>query len=880
MAAYALGESGDPTGMQFLEGIIKAFSNFAPILEGIPDLKLVEEVLRMPGILDTAVGLYNRSYYAEAKEKLFRVLQLYSMDVPKMNVPHFDELVQNIVGKTKGLLLDSLAVCEFNLGNIEDAMQLSIEAVTIAEEVEDQQLLKIAYANLGHFHMAMGNIYSALELFHKSLEIDDAANDPWRKRNRILSNLAQLYYQVSNYDKTLEYAHEALELSEKEQDLNGTARCLNILGVILYNLNENEDAEDCLQKALQISINELNNKALQGLILNNLAYIYFSAGENEKAKETLIEALDLAMQMSDKYTEGTICCGLAMIQLEEGNANGAFMQAQTALKIFKDVHSLSGQSDALFLLGSIEDYINNNRVVAYEYYKEAIRLSETMRENLMLDDFKVSFASNQATLYQQMVSLCVRMGKTEKVFEYVERSKSRAFVDMIASTSNMLQPKELSSEQLEQIANLKGRMDILRRQIAASYSDLNKAAADIRHEDIEAEMSSLEETYMRTFDQLKMTDPEWMSLVSVNVADIATVQSSLEEKTGIIELYQTAVELFAVVIRKNDSPSTIKIPMDVEAEAERLFNLVTALSSGNSIDTRSHEYIKDIKKPLSHFYDLLISPLYELIKDAAHLVIVPHIFWHYLPFHALLDNGSNEYLIDKLSISYAPSVTALSLCIKNSMPSHLTGDGKCGGECRPHREYNSALILANPSGDLPYAENEGKVIAERFVNADLFIGEDATLNKLSEHAESDVFHLACHGYFRGDEPLLSHLVLADDEGNPSPFFLPNIFNLSLNASIVTLSACETGLSQFTTGDELIGISRAFFYAGTSSLLTSMWTINDKSTSILMEMLYKGIIDNGESKATALQKAIHRLKAMQEYKHPYYWAPFFVMGDSR
>ncbi len=861
MAAYALGESGDPAGMQFLEGIIKTFSHLLPSLQGIHDMKIVEEVLRMPGILDSAMGLYNRSYYAEAKEKLLQVLQLYSIDTPKMNVPHFDELVQNVVGKTKGLLMDSLGVCEFNLGNVEAAMQYSLEAVTIAEQVEDPQLLKIAYADLGHFHMAMGNIYSALELFNRSLEIDEASHDPWRKRNRTLSNLSQLYYHVGNYDKSLEYAHEALEQSEKEKDLNGAARCLNLLGVILSYINEIEEAKACLEKAMQISTDESNNQALQSLILNNLAYIYSLEGDTERAKETLLKALDLAIQMSDKYTEGTIRSGLAMIEMEDGDVDGALLQAQTALEIFRHIYSPTGQSDTLFLLGSIEHFINDNPFVAYDYYKEAIKLSETLRENLMLDDFKISFAGNQAALYQQMVSLCIGMNRTEEAFEYIERSKSRAFVDMLASMSNTIESKKLSPGQLEQIANLKGRMDLLRRQIAASYSGLNKDASDIRHEDIKTEMRSLEETYLRTFEDLKMKDPEWTSLVSVNVADIAALQSNLDDKTALIELYQTSNELFLIIIKKDTTPSAISIPMDVEDEVERLFTLFTALSSGSGIDTRSHEYIKDIKKPLTHFYDLLIQPIYNLIKDAEHLVIVPHIFWHYLPFHALQDSSSKEYLIDKFSISYAPSSTVLTLCNRAI-----------------EKSYSHAVILANPSGDLPYAEEEGRVIAERFDSANLFVGEQATLDKLSDRAGADVIHLACHGYFRGDEPLFSHVVLSDDEGNASPFFLPDIFNLKLNASLVTLSACETGLSQFTPGDELIGIARAFFYAGTSSLLTSMWTINDKSTSILMKKLYERIIGKGESKAKALQGAVQGLKAMPKYGHPYYWAAFFFTGS--
>lgn len=876
MAAYALGASGERSGFNFLEGLFKGFSSILPFLQGASDLKLVEEVLRMPGIIDSAMGFYNRSYYAEAKEKLLQILQLYAIGAPEMNVPHFDELVHHVVDKTRGLLLNALAGCEFNLGNIDESLKYRMEAVTIAEEVGDPQLLKISYGDLGYFHMSLGNYYSSLELFHKSLEIDDASHDPWRKKNRTISNLSQLYYQIGNYDKALEYAHEALELSKKENDLNGRARCLNALGVISITINEFQDAGEYLKEAQRLAVEELNNKALQGLILNNFAYFYFSASENEKARECLADALDLAIQMSDISTEATIRSSMAMLELENGNFDNARHQAEAELEICGKIYSPSGQADAQYLLGSIEDFCYDNPLAAYECYSVAIKLSESLREKLILDDFKISFAGNITALYQQMVSLCIRMERTGEAFEYIERSKSRAFVDMVSSMSNTISAKELSQEQIEEVANLKGRLDLLRRQISASYSDPNKDATDVKREDVAAEMNDLETAYLKTFEGIKMKDPEWSSLVSVEVADIEAAQLRLDEKTALLEFYQTSDELLVIVIKKNKPPSAIRITMDIEAESEKLFKLFTALSAGSSIDTRSHEFIKDIKKPLSHFYDLLISPLLDLIEDAEHLIIIPHLLWHYLPFHALLDSGSQEYLIDKFSISYAPSATALNLCMKNNVPSPLEGEGD-----EPDRRCHSALIFANPSGDLPFSEEEAEKIGATFgTNGHVFKRELASLDRLSEHDKPDFIHFACHGYFRGDEPLFSHLLLADSEGKVSPVFLPDIFNLRVKASLVTLSACETGLSRFTAGDELIGMSRAFSYAGTPALLTSLWAVNDKSTALLMDGFYEGVLYRGDSKAAALRSAIMSLKSEPGYGHPYFWSPFFLSGDWR
>ena len=648
MAAYALGEAGDPAGLRFLEQILGTFSNILPFMKGPSpsDLKLVEEVLSLPDTLNSALGLYNRSYYLESKEKLLKVLELYSIDIPKMNVSYFDDLVNFSVNKTKGMILDAIAVCEFNLGNIDESLKHSMEAITIAEEVGDPQLLKISYGDLGYFHMCMGNYYTALELFHKSLEIDDASHDPWRKRNRTISNLSLLYYHIGQYAKAQEYNQEALRLAEGENDLNGMARCLNATGVILCNLNEFENAGEYLQKALDLAVNELQNKALQGLILNNLAYLHYSMSDTEKARQYLSTALDLTVGMSDKLTEAAILSSIAMLEIETGDLDDARESARAALDLSGAVCDRTGQADANYVLGSIEDYGYNNPTRAYEYYREAIDQSETLRKNLLFDDFKVSFAGNHVPLYQQMISLCIETGKIDDAFKYIERAKSRALVDMLASAANTIDSRTVHPAEREEIANLKGKLDILRRQIGSSGEGMNGDPA--RGREMESEINDLERAYLKILEELKLRDPEWTSLVSVDTSTVGEIQKCLDEGTVLLEFYQTGTELFVIAIARCRSPSVVRIPMDVQADSEKLYNLFSALSKGE-IDIRSHEYVKAIKQPLSYYYNLLISPLKDGLKDAKHLVIVPHYFWHYLPFHALYDEVSKEHLIDKVN---------------------------------------------------------------------------------------------------------------------------------------------------------------------------------------------------------------------------------------
>ena len=144
----------------------------------------------------------------------------------------------------------------------------------------------------------------------------------------------------------------------------------------------------------------------------------------------------------------------------------------------------------------------------------------------------------------------------------------------------------------------------------------------------------------------------------------------------------------------------------------------------------------------------------------------------------------------------------------------------------------------------------------------------------------DVIHLACHGQFNQEAPFLSGIDIPPEAKDDRWTYLPDLFSLRLDCSLAALSACESGLSRFTSADELIGLSRGLFYAGAAAVMLSLWQVADESTSYLMENFYWHFTKNRQTKTRALQLAMQAVKARKEYAHPYYWAPFVVMGKWR
>jgi CHAT domain-containing protein len=255
---------------------------------------------------------------------------------------------------------------------------------------------------------------------------------------------------------------------------------------------------------------------------------------------------------------------------------------------------------------------------------------------------------------------------------------------------------------------------------------------------------------------------------------------------------------------------------------------------------------------LKALYDELLEPLRSKIAGG-HIIFVPHGFLHYLPFHALYDG--EKFLIDSYSISYAPSASVYGLC-------HLAPEMKEGG----------SLILGVPDAQAPFIEEEVKAVAQILPSPELFVGIAANHEILRQRAAtSRVIHIATHGHFRQDNPMFSGIKLGD-----SYLHLYELYQLRLSAELLTLSGCSTGLNVITAGDELLGLIRGALYAGAKALLLTLWDVHDETASRFMINFYQRL-RSAPNKAQALAGAMKELR--ESHPHPYYGAPFFIVGKA-
>lgn len=256
---------------------------------------------------------------------------------------------------------------------------------------------------------------------------------------------------------------------------------------------------------------------------------------------------------------------------------------------------------------------------------------------------------------------------------------------------------------------------------------------------------------------------------------------------------------------------------------------------------------------LQALYSALLAPLQDRLARYARLIIVPHGLLHYVPFHALHDGS--RYLLESHAVSYLPNGSLLRL-LRRTQP--VTG---------------TAFHAFGYSGErqLLFAVQEAERAA-RIMGGHVHADADATLATLRAVAPgARVLHLATHGEFNSDNALFSGLTLADGQ-----LVTLDVFNMTLSASLVTLSACQTGHHVISQGEELLGLMRGFLTAGARSLVLTHWSVADEATARLMEQFYLAL-QAGVDKADALRRA-QRTLAADGFSHPYYWAPFYLVGD--
>ncbi len=461
--------------------------------------------------------------------------------------------------------------------------------------------------------------------------------------------------------------------------------------------------------------------------------------------------------------------------------------------------------------------------------KQAIQLLENQRASLDKEDYRMGFIGGKVNIYGDLVNLLSAAGRHKEAFEYVERAKARALVEMLASRQNFAGNTDTTSstELIRELGNLEYKSIQL-----ASAGDGNVTTRGAK---INAARSAL-----------RSSSPELASLVSASEIDVTQIQQRLKTDETLLEFFGHGDDLYAFIVKSNSIEA-------IQLDGKNLAGTVTELRS--AVQRYPSKAYVDLTRRM---YDRLIRPAQNKLTGKM-LTIVPHGPLHYLPFAALSDG--RKYLIEKFDIRLLPSASVLQyLDKKGNFSQELLALGNPD--------------LGDPKWDLPGAQAETRAIDQGWKGSRILLRELASEANFKKFApQFKYLHLASHGQFNPDQPLQSRMLLAPGDGEDGNLNVDELYTLRLNADMVTLSACETALGNIKSGEDVIGLTRGFLYAGAKSIVASLWPVSDDATAYLMKRFYAEL--KTTPKATALRSALVDTKS--KFPHPIFWSAFQLTG---
>lgn len=548
-----------------------------------------------------------------------------------------------------------------------------------------------------------------------------------------------------------------------------------------------------------------------------------------------------------------------LFALYEGKTEAlrVLLGADTSARFTQALGKLELAKDAQAAAAGLKDLIVLLKEEAYRNYLGAADNLDSIRSLLETDFNKRLFQANKQKIYGELIQLATELHGAEAGFEALERAKARGLMDLLATKDLRFRKGDLLQEEQAlraSVGDLFAQASRRERMEAAAPRSERPDGSD--GSSLRGATQQLTEQYRGIVLKIKRDEPELASLISPAALTYEEFRRSLTPDVTLLEYYPADSRLYIWVVEaKAISVQTVPVGrVELTAKVKRLRDAITARDRVAQ------------QAPARELYAMLIAP----VKAAIHgkrVGIVPYDSLHYLPFQAL--SSGDRYLIQDYPLFMAPSASVLRYALAKANPrgSKLLAFGNPD--------------LGNPELDLPYAQAEVEALAALYPSPTVHLRGAAT--KAAAKKESgnyDVLHFASHAEFSELDPLYSGLRLAADGKAPEDGRLAasDIFALDLHPSLVTLSACQTGLGVATSGDEVIGMNRAFIYAGAPSIIASLWSVSDLSTATLMEDFYKNL--RTMPKDEALQQAQISLLNMDRFSDPFYWAPFYLTGDWR
>jgi len=798
-------------------------------------------------------------------------------------------------------VLNLLGFAWLNIGRNDLALQYLQKSIALylRDLGENHAKTATCYNNLGLAYWNSGNEATAIEFLQKALYIRQQLYG--KKHEEIASAYLNLGLVHSTYEpeKALSYYQEALGIYQEMLGLSHpkVALTYNNIGIIHRKNKDYFSANAFFEESLAIwkKIHKQENPTI-AFVYSNMAETFFEENKYEEAEKYLQQAIDIYEKYyGNKHPEtAALYVLLGKIYLIKGRFQTGFYAVQKS--IVANVPDFSQEN--IGANPTWKNYYNPTTLISsfvlkaqlleanYEYKSlkvselqlalQSLRLADTLlnhvRNTKLNKADKIALGSMTTVVYEEAIRICYTLSEVtlhkkkylEEAFIFNEKNKSAVLLGAIAD-ADAKEFAKIPQELLENEKQILAEIAYYEQKLASGADKVNESVW-------RNQLFELNRKYDVFTATLEKQFPDYYNLkYNTTVASVKEIQQKLQPKQAILSYFQAErnqkIYLFHI------TPQKFEVLMRNRPE-----NFDKILSA----------FRKSINHQVQSTYQELGYQLYQKLlpastRKAQLITIIPDGRMGVLPFEAFLFRKvkSEEipyhnlpYLIKKQAIAYSYSAT---LWIQNATTQNTHTKGIL--LCAP-------VTFENQLDKLPETEIEVQTISQLFAEKNIPTSI-FTYQKANEHIfKSDslkmyrYLHLATHGIVNEIHPELSEIFLAyADSIEDGHLYAGEIYNLDINADLVVLSACQTGLGKISKGEGVIGLSRALLYAGASNLMVSLWSVSDHSTSMLMTNFYWYILRQSENSyaLSAQQAKLNLITTQRKFAAPYYWAAFILIG---
>jgi CHAT domain-containing protein/tetratricopeptide (TPR) repeat protein len=739
-----------------------------------------------------------------------------------------------------------------------------------------------------------------------------------------LNAIGQAYQHLSKNELALEQYKQSLQLLQSSGGSDFAAATMLEMASVYRKMNRIETSLAYFEECARVS-REGGKNRMEAYALNEIASIYAQQGRHKEALNLYSKFLRSPVSLGDPRGRALTLNKIGDLLLTEGRKPEALATYQRALPFSEKSNERVVEIETLFkiALAALEC---NALDEAKSYIERSINLIEMLRANVASPDFRSSYFSGLRKHYDLYIALLMQLaaqhpgqGFVEEALIASERSRARAFLELLveagADIRQGVDPAILKREkELQSLLAYQARHQM--EATGSSESEQDQAALNERLDSLKAEYEELQA-------KVRNQSPQYQTLARPKPLTIREIQGQLRQDDLLLEYSLGEKHSYLWAVTSTSVKGYELKPKAVLDEASLdVYRLLTARQSGGAkVDD---DYQARVQQADSQYYNkaqalsrMLLDPVADSLGKKR-LLVVAEGFLQFIPFEALPpptekavrgDDGQDTFLIADHEIVVLPSVSALAAIRAESnrvTPTRMAvavfadpvfsrnDDRVQAGEAAAQLVSSSdgPAFRGMPGLDergglrrLTYSSEEADSISTAASGAAWIVkGFDASRDSVmtGEIGQYQIVHFATHGWVNTERPELSVIVLTmiKPDGTPTDGFLQlhDVFNLKLSAELTVLSACDTGLGKDVRGEGLIGLTRGLMFAGSRSVVASLWKVDDRATAVLMGHFYKAMLQDGLPRAAALRYAKEQLRKDPAWSSPFFWAGFILQGE--